>query len=114
MAGCGYQGRHFGATYDDGTCIDGYLWDLDSCHEPGGPLHSGGDEPCPSCNADARAEYFRGSIADDIACRICPEGLLDKEKLVDELADFAVQIVRLRFKLEFAREGRSRREGSHE
>lgn len=47
---CGYQGRHFGAWYDDGGCIDGYLWDLDSCDQPGGLLHSGGDIPCPCCN----------------------------------------------------------------
>lgn len=47
---CGYQGRHFGAWYDDGGCIDGYLWDLDSCDAPGGWLTSGGDIPCPCCN----------------------------------------------------------------
>lgn len=47
---CGYQGSHFGATYPDAICIDGELWDLDSCDEPGGPLFSGGDVPCPCCN----------------------------------------------------------------
>ena len=31
---CGYQGKHFGAWYEDAICIDGYLWDLDSCDEP--------------------------------------------------------------------------------
>ncbi|KVO65019.1 hypothetical protein WJ78_18040 [Burkholderia ubonensis] len=54
---CGYQGAHFGAHYEDGCCIDGYLWDLDSCDEPGGPLHNGGDEPCPRCNT---REYVLG------------------------------------------------------
>ena len=48
--GCGYQGREFGATYEDGICIDGYLWDLDSCDVPGGPLTHGGEEACPECN----------------------------------------------------------------
>ncbi|WP_321968887.1 hypothetical protein [Paraburkholderia tropica] len=48
--GCSFEGPSFGAKYPDGTCIDGYLWDLDSCDEPGGPLHSGGDVPCPHCN----------------------------------------------------------------
>ncbi|MBN3851950.1 hypothetical protein G3N59_01030 [Paraburkholderia sp. Ac-20340] len=48
--GCSFEGPSFGANYPDGTCIDGYLWDLDSCDEPGGPLHSGGDVPCPHCN----------------------------------------------------------------
>lgn len=47
---CGYDGCHFGATYPDGMCIDGYLWDADSCDEPGGDLTVGGDEPCPCCN----------------------------------------------------------------
>ena len=47
---CGYEGSHFGARYPDATCIDGYLWDLDSCEEPGGPLYSGGDVPRPCCN----------------------------------------------------------------
>lgn len=54
---CGYDGKHFGATYIDAMCIDGYLWDLDSCDEPGGPLHNGGDIPCPSCNTDEYVEY---------------------------------------------------------
>lgn len=51
---CGYQGKHFGAWYEDAICIDGYLWDLDSCDELGEFLQHGGDEPCPCCNT---AEY---------------------------------------------------------
>jgi len=47
---CGYEGTHFGAYYPDAACIDGYLWDLDRCDEPGGPLYNGGDIPCPCCN----------------------------------------------------------------
>ena len=47
---CEWEGPHFGASYPDATCVEGYLWDLDSCHEPGGPLYSGGDTPCPNCN----------------------------------------------------------------
>lgn len=42
----------FGANYNDACCIDGYLWDLDSCDDPGGPLTSGGERPCPFCNAE--------------------------------------------------------------
>ena len=53
---CGYQASHFGASYPDATCIDGYLWDLDSCDEPGGSLSSGGDVPCPCCNT---REYIK-------------------------------------------------------
>lgn len=47
---CGHTGRFFGASYEDGICIEGYMWDLDSCDEPGGPLFSGGEIPCPACN----------------------------------------------------------------
>lgn len=54
---CGYQGRHFGANYPDGACIDGYLWDLDSCDGPGGDLTWGGDTPCPRCQPLAFVNY---------------------------------------------------------
>lgn len=54
---CEYQGKHFGAVYEDAGCRDGYLWDLDSCEEPGGPLYSGGDIPCPSCNSEEYKRY---------------------------------------------------------
>lgn len=48
--GCDYTGRDFGASYPDACCIDGYLWDMDSCDEPGGFLNEGGNIPCPQCN----------------------------------------------------------------
>lgn len=56
-ASCGYQGRHFGASYTDAGCVDGRLWDLDSCDEPGGPLCIGGNIPCPRCNTKAYVQY---------------------------------------------------------
>lgn len=40
--GCGYSGYEFGASYNDSICLEGYLWDLDSCDIPGGPLYDGG------------------------------------------------------------------------
>ncbi len=46
----------FGGNYPDATCIDGYLWDLDSCDVPGGPLTNGGDDPCPFCNFEEAVE----------------------------------------------------------
>lgn len=46
--GCNYEAPTFGARYPDGTCIDGYMWDLDSGDADG--LSSGGDIPCPFCN----------------------------------------------------------------
>lgn len=57
--GCDYQGSHFGANYEDATCIEGFLWDLDSCDEPGGGLSVGGDIPCPQCNKAAHDEWVR-------------------------------------------------------
>jgi hypothetical protein len=51
--GCNYEAPTWG-SYSDGACAKGYLWDLDSCDEPGGPLTHGGDIPCPWCNT---AEY---------------------------------------------------------
>ena len=59
MSGCGYEGRDFGASYLDSTCIDGYLWDWDSCDEPGGPLYSGSDIPCPACNTREYLTSYR-------------------------------------------------------
>lgn len=47
---CNYAGYEFGGGYLDSMCIDGYLWDADSCDEPGGGLSIGGDLPCPQCN----------------------------------------------------------------
>lgn len=54
---CSYHGPGFGANYPDAMCDDGYLWDLDSCDEPGGALMSGGDIPCPNCNTREYIEY---------------------------------------------------------
>lgn len=61
--GCNYEAPTFGAGYPDGTCCDGFMWDLDSCDEPGGPLFCGGDEPCPWCNTREHLEWhdFRPS-----------------------------------------------------
>ena len=50
----------FGARYPDATCIDGYLWDLDS-YEVGFFTH-GGEEPCPFCNSEA---YIQLAIDDE-------------------------------------------------
>lgn len=61
--GCDFQEPWFGASYPDACCSDGYLWDLDSCDEPGGPLFIGGDDPCPRCNH----EEYLGRVLEDIA-----------------------------------------------
>ncbi|MBE8578620.1 hypothetical protein [Vibrio sp. OPT18] len=64
--GCDYESSDFGAYYPDSTCIDGYLWDMDS----GGTdadgssyLDFGGDIPCPNCNAK---KYVKSYISDHL------------------------------------------------
>ncbi|PKF50903.1 hypothetical protein [Enterovibrio nigricans] len=59
--GCDYKGYEFGAHYLDSTCIDGYLWDMDSggTDEHGDHyLDSGGDIPCPQCNAKKHIKSY--------------------------------------------------------
>lgn len=64
-AACDFEEPYFGASYPDARCIDGFLWDLDSCDEPGGPLHSGGDVPCPQCNHAAWLETFEDAVGEE-------------------------------------------------
>jgi len=47
---------HFGASYPDARCIDGYLWDLDSDED--GFFTHGGDDPCPFCNREEYMEWI--------------------------------------------------------
>lgn len=54
---------HFGASYPDARCIDGYLWDLDSDND--GFFTHGGDVPCPFCNTEAYKEYLTGDYDTD-------------------------------------------------
>ncbi len=64
--GCNYQGSHFGAWYEDACCRDGYLWDLDSGGiDDAGNLYldSGGEIPCPQCNAKL---YVKSYLADEL------------------------------------------------
>lgn len=62
---CDYTGNDFGAPYNDACCIDGFLWDLDSCDEPGGGLSVGGDIPCPQCNHKNWLEYYEEDVIND-------------------------------------------------
>jgi len=67
--GCDYQGHEFGAVYPDSVCIDGYLWDADSGDaDPNGDgwiYTSGGDIPCPKCNAEAHREHYSEEMCDE-------------------------------------------------
>lgn len=60
ILGCGEEFPWFGAHYPDARCIDGYLWDLDSYED--GSLYSGGDYPCPYCNARKFLHYLKDEI----------------------------------------------------
>lgn len=51
---------HFGARYPDARCIDGELWDLDSCE--GDMLTSGGEVPCPFCNTNEYAKHIHDDL----------------------------------------------------
>lgn len=78
-SGCGYTGHEFGASYPDSTCIDGYLWDLDSCEDVGGGLTHGGDIPCPKCNPE-QAATPPVPAQDDDKLRIAIEALAKWEE----------------------------------
>lgn len=60
VLGCGETFPWFGAHYPDAACIDGYLWDLDAYDD--GVLTSGGDYPCPYCNAREFLAYLNDEI----------------------------------------------------
>lgn len=47
---CNIEFPHFGASYPDAHCINGYLWDMDSYED--GYYTIGGDDPCPFCNTE--------------------------------------------------------------
>lgn len=47
---CNIEFPHFGASYPDAHCIDGYLYDMDSYED--GCYTIGGDDPCPFCNTE--------------------------------------------------------------
>src|SRR5688572_11389905 len=66
---CNYQGHEFGAHYVDSVCIDGYLWDADSCDAEGN-LYGDGDLPCPACNLSSWREYHGECLSEDawVAC----------------------------------------------
>lgn len=65
---CDFHEPYFGAGYPDACCIDGFLWDLDSCDEPGGGLSIGGDDPCPKCNHELFIERVVEGKEEDGYC----------------------------------------------
>jgi hypothetical protein len=67
---CGYTGRHFGASYPDAVCYEGYLWDLDS--GDGDTLTHGGEMPCPACNLEDWIAFVLQSYFEDYQDKIAP------------------------------------------
>lgn len=59
---CNIEFPHFGASYPDAHCIDGYLWDMDSYED--GCYTSGGDDPCPFCNTEKWLKDVVSSVFD--------------------------------------------------
>lgn len=46
---CNYEGKDFGANYQDSQCINGKLFDLDNCDENGNLYDNDDYMPCPKC-----------------------------------------------------------------
>ena len=59
---CNIEFPHFGASYPDAHCIDGYLWDMDSYED--GCYTSEGDDPCPFCNTEKWLKDVVNSVFD--------------------------------------------------
>lgn len=62
MAGCGYQGHEFGATYPDSICMGGRLYDADNCDDHGNLYEPLDYIPCPQCNHKEWLENQRDYI----------------------------------------------------
>ena len=72
--GCGIEFPHFGASYPDARCIDGYLWDMDSgeADEDGVSYSYGGNGyPCPVCNTKLEGIYSDGTGHVNVKCQKC-------------------------------------------
>lgn len=58
---CNIEFPHFGASYPDAHCINGYLYDMDSYED--GAYTIGGNDPCPFCNTE---EWLKDVLDDEI------------------------------------------------
>ena len=81
--GCGIEFPHFGASYPDAQCIDGYLWDLDSYDN--GFLTIGGYDACPVCNTEKWLEQIE--IGEDGDFETKEDALAYVKKLKQEYGD---------------------------
>ena len=55
---CTYQGYEFGAVYLDSVCIDGRLYDADSCDDQGRLYEPDEDIPCPLCRPKEATRWW--------------------------------------------------------
>ena len=64
LLGCDYMGHEFGASYFDSCCIDGQLYDLDSCDSDGNLFEPLEFMPCPQCNHEAWVESKKENLVE--------------------------------------------------
>lgn len=84
----------FGAPYVDAGCIDGFLWDLDSCGEGDerNILSSGGDVPCPFCNAESFIEYIKDDMYEPEEMDDDGKLLIDDAEITKRANDYVLRI----------------------
>lgn len=61
-AGCGYEGRDFGASYIDSKCYGGKLYDLDNCDDRGNLFEPLDYIACPQCQHESWRERFEDQV----------------------------------------------------
>jgi len=83
--GCGIEFPHFGASYPDAKCCDGYLWDMDSWDESLGGFTVGDDEPCPVCNTEA---WLDSVVGEDEMFETKEEALAYVEQLKERYLNY--------------------------
>ena len=81
--GCGIEFPHFGASYPDAICIDGYLYDMDSYESDLCGFTIGGDDPCPVCNKDKWLESVMEMEVFDTEA----DALAYRDTLIDKYLD---------------------------
>lgn len=54
---CEYQGYEFGAQYPDSVCVEGQLFDADSCDDEGNLYEPAEYVPCPMCHREEAIKW---------------------------------------------------------
>lgn len=67
----------FGASYPDARCVNGFLFDLDSCDGDGNLYDKDENIPCPFCKTEDFIEYDCFSLVDQYYFDFCDEEQVD-------------------------------------